>query len=219
MANAIDEEARKTPGKRQIAMEAFARALRQLPTTIADNAGFDSAELISKVRAAHVEGDFRAGIDVRTGIVGNMELLGITEPMKLKRQVLLSAAEAAEMILRVDDIIRCAPRKRDDGRTFAPCRFVSCALLPILQGSHCLLLCSWCLSLCRWPRSLSALRWGNSTGHHPCAWRVHHHSSAAVKSPRCRWMPPFICLMSRHFPPTPTDNVVVPRAVPAHVNL
>ena len=26
----------------------------------------------------------------------------------------LSAAEAAEMILRVDDIIRCAPRRRDD---------------------------------------------------------------------------------------------------------
>jgi hypothetical protein len=27
-------------------------------------------------------------------------------------QVLLSATEAAEMILRVDDIIRCAPRQR-----------------------------------------------------------------------------------------------------------
>jgi hypothetical protein len=28
-------------------------------------------------------------------------------------QVLVSAAEAAEMILRVDDIIKCAPRERD----------------------------------------------------------------------------------------------------------
>ena len=27
-------------------------------------------------------------------------------------QVLLSATEAAEMILRVDDIVRCAPRQR-----------------------------------------------------------------------------------------------------------
>ena len=41
--------------------------------------------------------------------------LGITEALKLKRQVLLSAAEAAEMILRVDDIIRCAPRRREEG--------------------------------------------------------------------------------------------------------
>ncbi len=33
--------------------------------------------------------------------------------VQLKRQVLLSAAEAAEMVLRVDDIVRCAPRKRE----------------------------------------------------------------------------------------------------------
>jgi len=30
----------------------------------------------------------------------------------VKRQVLISAAEAAEMILRVDDIIKAAPRRR-----------------------------------------------------------------------------------------------------------
>ena len=98
MANAVDEEARKTPGKRQLAMEAFARALRQLPTIIADNAGYDSAELVAMVRAAHAAGDKRAGLDVRTGIVGNMQELGITEALKLKRQVLLSASEAAEMM-------------------------------------------------------------------------------------------------------------------------
>lgn len=114
MANAVDEEARKTPGKKQLAMEAFARALRQLPTAVADNAGLDSAEVLSKLRAAHAEGTIRAGIDIRTGDIGNMEELGITEALKLKRQVLMSAAEAAEMILRVDDIIKCAPRRRED---------------------------------------------------------------------------------------------------------
>jgi T-complex protein 1 subunit beta len=41
-----------------------------------------------------------------------MEELGICEPLKLKRSVLISASEAAEMILRVDDIVRCAPRQR-----------------------------------------------------------------------------------------------------------
>ena len=118
MANAVDTEARTTPGKKQLAMEAFARALRQLPTIIADNAGYDSAELVSKIRAAHAAGEIRSGIDVRSGTVGNMQELGITEAAKLKRQVLLSAAEAAEMILRVDDIIKCAPRKREDDREF-----------------------------------------------------------------------------------------------------
>lgn len=44
------------------------------------------------------------------GTVGDMSELGVTESFQVKRQVLLSASEAAEMILRVDDIIRAAPR-------------------------------------------------------------------------------------------------------------
>ena len=106
MALAVDEEAKATPGKKQLAMEAFARALRALPTIIADNAGLDSAELIAKLRAEHAAGHFRQGINIYTGDTGNMEELGITEALKLKRQVLLSAAEAAEQILRVDEQIK-----------------------------------------------------------------------------------------------------------------
>ena len=37
------------------------------------------------------------------GIIGSMRECGVTESYKLKRQVVLSASEAAEMILRVDD--------------------------------------------------------------------------------------------------------------------
>lgn len=44
--------------------------------------------------------------------MGCMKELGITESFVVKRQVVLSAAEAAEMILRVDNIIKAAPRKR-----------------------------------------------------------------------------------------------------------
>jgi T-complex protein 1 subunit beta len=50
------------------------------------------------------------------GKIGCMKKLGITESFVVKRQVLLSAAEAAEMILRVDNIIKCAPRKRTQDR-------------------------------------------------------------------------------------------------------
>ena len=46
------------------------------------------------------------------GKVDNMKQLGITECLKVKEQVLISSSEAAEMILRVDEIIRCAPRQR-----------------------------------------------------------------------------------------------------------
>jgi T-complex protein 1 subunit beta len=115
MARAIEEAAKKTPGKKSLAMEAFARALRQLPTTIADNAGLDSADIVATLRAAHGADpqSTRMGVDVIAGAAGDMAQLGIFESFKVKNQVLLSATEAAEMILRVDDIIRCAPRPRN----------------------------------------------------------------------------------------------------------
>lgn len=118
MAVAVHNAAAKTPGKEAVAMEAFGRALQQLPTIIADNAGYDSAQLVSELRAAHVNKQNTMGLNMDRGQVGDMRELGITESFVVKRQVLLSAAEAAEMILRVDDIIKAAPRKRVQDRGF-----------------------------------------------------------------------------------------------------
>ena len=94
-------------------MESFSRALRQLPTIMADNGGYDSSELVSQLRAAHAAGKTSAGLDMYNGCIADMWELVVRESFKSKLQVLVSAAEAAEMILRVDDIIKCAPRQRD----------------------------------------------------------------------------------------------------------
>lgn len=113
MAKAVDALSATTPGKKSIAMEAFARALRALPTTICDNAGLDSSEIVANLRAAHgANPDSRMGVDVIRGDIGDMYEMGIYEAFRVKSQVLNSATEAAEMILRVDDIIRSAPRQR-----------------------------------------------------------------------------------------------------------
>ncbi|KAJ2509374.1 T-complex protein 1 subunit beta [Coemansia sp. BCRC 34490] len=111
MSKAVDDAAKRVAGKKAIAMEAFARALRQMPTILADNAGLDSADLVARLRAAHYEGKSTYGLDLVNSDIADVKGV-VTESFKLKRQVLLSAAEAAEMILRVDDIIRCAPRQR-----------------------------------------------------------------------------------------------------------
>jgi T-complex protein 1 subunit beta len=42
-----------------------------------------------------------------------MKALGETECLRVREKVLLSASEAAKLILRVDETIRCAPRKRE----------------------------------------------------------------------------------------------------------
>jgi T-complex protein 1 subunit beta len=117
MARAVDEVAHTVPGKEALAVEAFARALRAIPTTIADNAGYDSSELVAQLRALHFTEKEKCemGLDMENGTVGNMRQLRILEAYKSKLQVVVSAHDAAEMILRVDDIIKCAPRQRKGG--------------------------------------------------------------------------------------------------------
>lgn len=51
--------------------------------------------------------------DMEAGAIASMRELGITESFKLKKQVVVSASEAAEMILRVDNILRSTPRRRE----------------------------------------------------------------------------------------------------------
>lgn len=120
MACAVDNLAKTVEGKKSLAVEAFARALRMIPTILADNAGWDSSELVARLRKRHFEGidekdsaGSRMGLDMELGDIGDMRELGVTESYKLKRQVVISASEAAEMILRVDTILRATPRKRE----------------------------------------------------------------------------------------------------------
>jgi len=115
MAKAVDELVKVTPGKESLAIEAFSKALRAIPTIIADNGGYDSSDLVAKLRAAHYQGNSTSGLDMNNGLIGDMVQLKITESLQCKMQVLVSAHEAAEMILRVDDIIKTAPRPRGGG--------------------------------------------------------------------------------------------------------
>lgn len=115
MAKAVDSAAQKIGGKKRIAVDSFANALRQLPTILADNAGLDSSALVSELRSEVYRGMTSSGLDLMTpgGGIADMRELGVIESYKLKRAVVSSASEAAELLLRVDNIIRSAPRKRE----------------------------------------------------------------------------------------------------------
>ncbi|KAG7337059.1 chaperonin GroEL [Nitzschia inconspicua] len=114
MAEAIDKAAKETPGKQALAMSSFSKALLQLPMIVADNGGYDAADLVTKLRAAHAAGKSSCGLNMSNGTIGDMAELGVMESYRSKLQVVTSASEAAEMILRVDDIIKAAPRRREE---------------------------------------------------------------------------------------------------------
>ena len=86
MAQAIDKAAKETPGKKAIAMSSFAKALLQLPMTVADNGGYDAAELVTQLRAAHAAGNSSSGLNMNDGSIGDMEELGIMESFKKRSE-------------------------------------------------------------------------------------------------------------------------------------
>ena len=115
MAKAVDQAAQNVAGKKQHAVDSFSKALRQLPTILADNAGLDSSDLVARLRKAVYSGMSSSGLDLMQpgGGIADMRELGVVESYKLKKAVVSSASEAAELLLRVDNIIRAAPRKRE----------------------------------------------------------------------------------------------------------
>ena len=92
-------------GRVQLAIEAFALALEVIPRTLAENAGLDAIDILVALRAAHENGKKTFGLDVEAGKPADMLKAGVVEPLRVKTQAISSAAEAAVMILRIDDII------------------------------------------------------------------------------------------------------------------
>jgi archaeal chaperonin len=92
-------------GRNQLAIEAFASALEIVPRSIAENAGLDPIDMIVAIRAAHEAGNRSFGLDVYKGKPVDMLKAGVVEPLRVKTQAIMSAAEAAVMILRIDDVI------------------------------------------------------------------------------------------------------------------
>lgn len=99
MAKAVDQASQNVAGKKALAVESFAKALRQLPTILADNAGFDSIDLVARLRKAVYSGMTSSGLDLMTpgGGIADMRELGVIESYKLKNAVVSSASEAAEV--------------------------------------------------------------------------------------------------------------------------
>jgi len=101
----LREYAATVGGRAQLAIEAFAAALEIIPRTLAENAGLDPIDMLVEIRAAHEKGKKTFGLDVFAGKAADMLKAGVVEPLRVKTQAISSAAEAAVMILRIDDVI------------------------------------------------------------------------------------------------------------------
>jgi chaperonin GroEL (HSP60 family) len=86
--------------------------MESIPIALARNAGMNPIDSITQLRAKQNAGEFFTGVDVNNGTIGSFKELGVIEPLKVKEQIIKSATETANMILRIDNVIavsRSAP--------------------------------------------------------------------------------------------------------------
>ncbi len=105
LAMNLRDEAAKVGGREQIAFESFAEALETVPRTLAEKAGLDPIDILIELRKSHKSGKKNTGVNVLSGKVDDMSGLHVLEPIRVGRQAIESATDAAVMIIRIDDVI------------------------------------------------------------------------------------------------------------------
>lgn len=122
----LDDYARSLGSREQLAIAEFSEALQIIPKTLAMNAAKDATELIAKMRVFHNAAQKsddeskkelkHSGLDLISGKVRNNLKAGVLEPAISKIKSLKFATEAAITILRIDDMIRLAPKEEEAPR-------------------------------------------------------------------------------------------------------
>jgi chaperonin GroEL (HSP60 family) len=97
------------PGREQLAIEAYADALEIIPRVLAENAGLDPLDALLQTVAKQSTNDtglgHRIGMDIFAKEPSDMVDCGIVEPLRITRQALAGATEAALSVLRIDDVL------------------------------------------------------------------------------------------------------------------
>ncbi|KAH9251541.1 T-complex protein 1, eta subunit [Batrachochytrium salamandrivorans] len=109
LATLLRAEAKSIAGKQQLVLEAFARALEVVPRTLCENAGFDPNDMVNLLKQKHHSGSADAknfGVNLEDGGVHNTFEQKIWEPAANKRNSIASAAEAACVVLSIDETVR-----------------------------------------------------------------------------------------------------------------
>jgi T-complex protein 1 subunit alpha len=117
----LENYAHMLHSREQLAIAAFAQSLLSIPKTLAVNAAQDSTDLVAKLRAYHNASQTDkskdnlkwTGLDLYAGVVRDNKAAGVLEPTVSKIKSFKFATEAAITILRIDDMIKLAPEKKD----------------------------------------------------------------------------------------------------------
>ncbi|XP_064994723.1 T-complex protein 1 subunit eta-like isoform X1 [Musa acuminata AAA Group] len=99
--------ARTIAGKSQLFINSYAKALEVIPRQLCDNAGFDSTDVLNKLRQKHASGEgANFGVEINTGGIADSFANFVWEPAVVKINAINAATEAACLILSVDETVK-----------------------------------------------------------------------------------------------------------------
>ncbi|KAJ3581495.1 hypothetical protein NHX12_016581 [Muraenolepis orangiensis] len=116
----LRDYSRTIPGKQQLLIGAYAKALEIIPRQLCDNAGFDATNILNKLRAKHAQGGMWYGVDINNEDIADNYVACVWEPSIVRINALTAASEAACLILSVDETIK-NPRSSMDGPRGGKC--------------------------------------------------------------------------------------------------
>ncbi|XP_063988858.1 T-complex protein 1 subunit eta [Diachasmimorpha longicaudata] len=119
LSKTLRGHSRNMTGKKQLITAAIAKALEIIPRQLCDNAGFDTANILNKLRQKHHRGDLWYGVDINAEDIADNLRACVWEPAMIKRNALTAAGEAACLILSVDETIK-SPSSGNDGAPQMP---------------------------------------------------------------------------------------------------
>ncbi|XP_039045513.1 T-complex protein 1 subunit theta-like, partial [Hibiscus syriacus] len=114
LARRLKEFSFKETGLDQYAIAKFAESFEMVPRTLAENAGLNPMDIISKLYEKHASGNIKVGIDLgggdsEDGVCKDVSSQNIWDLYVTKFFALKYAADAACTVLRVDQIIMAKP--------------------------------------------------------------------------------------------------------------
>ncbi|XP_017014302.1 T-complex protein 1 subunit eta [Drosophila takahashii] len=106
LSKLLRDYSRTIAGKEQLLIAAIAKGLEIIPRQLCDNAGFDATNILNKLRQKHAQGGQWFGVDINKEDISDNYEQCVWEPSIIKINALTAAAEAACMILSVDETIK-----------------------------------------------------------------------------------------------------------------
>jgi T-complex protein 1 subunit delta len=105
LAVRLAEKADEIGGEIGHCVRTFAEALDIVPYTLAENAGLNPLDVVTKLRVLHQQGKKNYGVSITERGPGDMVAEEVLQPFLVTKSALAFASETVRMIMKVDDIL------------------------------------------------------------------------------------------------------------------